>query len=356
MAGLEPHEIRGSSGISRAGLVFQASAVYCAVPMASSRLKSLSKLALLLGVPVALLFALFSGGVYYGVAKRDAILRFEHDWLGMDVVVPTPKVEPPPVTTSPEAPKLDPVDPVAPVAPVTPVTPVTPVVMPVTPTPVVAPVTTPAALVAVTEPLPLTLGAPLPLADDLRARLAEPVRVRVKVLVDPELVDRRPDWIAYVQRHIAWASQVLEAQVGVRLELRGVVVWPGTAGASAEAQREDLRARSRDGADLLLGLSNHRFASAPFVTPPGDANAAQAIVWANPSSRAPHLRGLLFAVGQSLGAVAVADPSSFMGDVLAADSAPLSLDADSRRRMLERKSLPFQAGPEPRPSLDQGEL
>jgi len=339
--------------------------------MASSRLKSLTKLALLLGIPVALLLGLFGGGVYCGHSNRDAILAFERDWLGMDVVVPTKPepvkpepVKPEPVKTEPvktEPVKTEPVK----TEPVTPTpTPVTPVVEP-TPTPV------PVALVAVTDPVPLTLAPTRPLPDDLHARMAEPVRVRVKVLVDPELVDRRPDWIAYVQRHVVWASQVLETQIGVRLELRGVVVWPSPA-STAEAQLADLHKHSRDGADLLLGLSSRGFTGAtPVTTSPefnssefnsSEFNAGIALVPANPGSRAPHLRGLLYAVGQSLGATPVTDPASeawragsFMADVRAPDSQPVALDDDSRRRLLERKSLPFQVNVEP-PSVDDGEL
>ena len=322
--------------------------------MASSRLRSLTKLTLLLGVPISLLLGLFGGGVYCGHNNREAILGFERDWLGMDVALPaTPepaKTEPAktePVKTEPvktEPVKTEPVRP-EPVKP----EPVKPVVD-ATPTPV-APV-----LVAVTDPVPVTVAPTLPLPDDLHARLAESVRVRVKVLVDPELVDRRPDWIAYVQRHVAWASQVLEAQVGVRLELRGVVVWASPEGSSADAQLADLQGRPRDGADLLLGLSSRGFDGAPPVTTSPEFNAGYALVSANPASRAPHLRGMLYAVGQALGATAVTDPTaeawlggSFMANRRGPDSQPLALDADSRRRLLERKSLPFQV------SVDDGE-
>lgn len=339
--------------------------------MTASRLKSLTKLALLLGLPVALLLGLFGGGVYCGHSNRAAILGFERDWLGMNVEVPgepgkpapekptsepapptraeppktePPKIEPPKIDQAP-APKVEP-------PPVEPTKVEPPPVEPAK----VEPTSVPAALVAVTDPVPLTLASPLPLPDDLHGRLAEPVRVRVKVLVDPELVDRRPDWIAYVQRHVAWASQILEPQLGVRLELRGVVVWSSPTGRDAAAMLTDLQRRSRDGADLLLGLSSRSFAGAPTLAAADEFNAGHALVQANPASRAPHLRGMLHALGQALGATAVADPASFMGDVLAPDSQPLGLDADSRRRLLERKSLPFQVGVETPPTLEDGEL
>jgi hypothetical protein len=64
---------------------------------------------------------------------------------------------------------------------------------------------------------------PAPLSGESRAKLDDPVRISVKVLVDPALATRRPDWLAYVQRHIAWGSLVLEKQIGLHLDLQGIV-------------------------------------------------------------------------------------------------------------------------------------
>ena len=322
--------------------------------MASSRLRSLTKLTLLLGLPTALLLGLFGGGVHCGVANRDAVLGFERDWLGMDVALPAKtepvktepttepvKPEPTPEPGKPE-PTPEPVKQVPTPEPVKP-TPELPSLVDTTPKPMAA------ALTTVTDPVPLTLAPTLPLPDDLHGRMAEPVRIRVKVLVDPEIVDRRPDWIAYVQRHVVWASEVLEKQIGVRLELRGVVVWSTPEASSAFLQLADIQRRARDGSDLLLGFTSHGFTDAAPAGATPEFNAGFALVQVNPASRAPHLRGILRAVGESLGAAAVTDPTSeawrtgsFMADVRAADSEPIALDADSRRRMLEHKSLPFQ--------------
>ena len=332
--------------------------------MASSRIRSLTKLALLLGVPIALLLGLFGGGVYCGHTNREAILGFERDWLGMEVTLP---VKPEPVKPEPVKPEPVKPEPVKPEPVMTEPVKTEPVktepvktepvkTEPVAPVVDVAPTPVAPVLVEVTDPVPVTVAPSLPLPDDLRARLAEPVRVRVKVLVDPELVDRRPDWIAYVQRHVAWASQVLEAQIGVRLELRGVVVWANPEGTSVDAQLADLQARPRDGTDLLLGLSSRGFTGVPPITTAPESNARYALVPVNPASRAPHLRGMLYAVGQALGAPAVTDATteawlagSFMADRRGPDSQAITLDADSRRRLLERKSLPFQV------SVDDGE-
>lgn len=326
--------------------------------MASSRIKSLSKLALLLGAPIALLLALFGSGVHCGHANRATILGFERDWLGMDVVVPEPTPTPAPTP----APTLAP-------TPTPPATVATPTPTPpaqtdnaVTPAPVVTPPPSepaPLAVATVRDPIPLTVLPLAALPSDLDARLREPVRVRVTVLVDPELVDRRPDWIAYTQRHIAWASQVLEAQVGVHLELRGVLVWPAPPRTGLTELVAALGQRPRDGADLVLGFSERSFAGAPMLTAGKDHNLGHAVVQASPGSRAPHLRGLLHAVGQALGAYAIRDAGSepwrsgsFMGDVLAPDTQALTLDDASRRRLLERKSLPFGDTTEPTPDAN----
>ena len=307
--------------------------------MTSSRLKSLSKLALLLGVPVALLLGLFGAGVHCGYQHRGGILAFERDWLGMDVEVP-------PVAPGRPEPGASPVSPTPPVT--------TPPVMtpPVTTPEPLAPVS-PAAVGVVTEPSPLAIAEATPLPADLQASLAQPVRVRVKVLVDTELVERRPDWIAYAQRHVAWASQALERQVGVHLELRGVVVWPGPSGSDTAALLADLQNRERDGADLLIGLSSRSFAGGPAPAVAEDANLGFVVAEANPGSRAPHLRGMLHAIGAALGARPVIGPGTFMGDVLINDRSPIDLDADSRRRILERKGLPFQGLPDAAPAEEE---
>lgn len=330
--------------------------------MTSSRLKSLSKLALLLGVPVALLLGLFGGGVYCGHEHRAGILAFERDWLGMDVDVPGEPVKPAapvePVASTPATP------PVVKPTPVTPGSEPPPTPQPVPTTqpstqPTTQPTTpptqpSPAALIAVLDPVPIPLAEPLALPADLQARLAEPVRVRVKVLVDAELVDRRPDWIAYAQRHVAWASQVLERQVGVHLDLRGVVVWSVPAGDTA-ALVADLQNRERDGADLLLGLSSRTFAGATLPDATAEANLGFVVAEANPTSRAPHLRGMLHAIGEAFGAAPVVGPGTFMGDVIAGDNAAIGLDDASRRQILARKGLPFQALPDAAPDQPAGD-
>lgn len=321
--------------------------------MTVSRLKSLGKLALLLGVPVALLLGLFGAGVHCGFEHRAAILGLERDWLGMDVEVPAEpaKTEPisqpvsPPVQPSVQPPVQPSVQPPAPGNGVS--QPPQPVVAPGAPSPI--PPAQPAALGVVTEPSPVAIAEAAPLPADLQASLGEPVRVRIKVLVDSELVERRPDWIAYAQRHVAWASQVLERQVGVHLELRGVVAWPGPNGRDSATLLADLQNRERDGADLLIGLSSRSFVGTPGLAVPEEQNLGFVVAEANPGSRAPHLRGMLHALGEAFGAAPVIGPGTFMGDVITQDRNPIDLDADSRRRILARKGLQFQTLPDAAP-------
>ncbi len=328
--------------------------------MTASRIKSLSKLALLLGVPVALLLGLFGAGVHCGFEHRAAILGFERDWLGMNVDVPAEPVKSEPVKTEPVPPATPPaitndIKNKVPPTPQPVTTPETPPAIDarVPPGPQPEPTPVPAALGVVIEPSPVAIAEPAALPADLQASLAEPVRVRVKVLLDTELVERRPDWIAYAQRHVAWASQVLERQVGVRLELRGVVVWPGPNGRDSAALLADLQNRERDGADLLIGLSSRSFAGEPGLAVGDGANLGFVVAEANPGSRAPHLRGMLRAIGEAFGAAPVIGPGTFMGDVLAPDRAPIDLDAESRRRILGRKGLPFQGLPDAAPAAEE---
>jgi hypothetical protein len=153
--------------------------------MALARLKNLAKLTLLIGTPIALLVGIFSCGVYCGHENRNTVLKFERDWLGFDVTVPGEpvpvKTEPPPVKTEPTPVKTEPVKP----EPVK--TEPTPVVK-TEPTPV-QPVPEPVVLAKVEEPLPFPMPEPTPLSGESRAKLDDPVRISVKVLVDPALAD-----------------------------------------------------------------------------------------------------------------------------------------------------------------------
>lgn len=191
------------------------------------------------------------------------------------------------------------------------------------------------------------------------------MRVRIKVLVDDELTTERPDWIDYVQRTVSRASQVYEQQFGITLELYAVARWPvATAGLRSDQLLDDLRARSREGADVLVGMTARPLdgsisGEAETPTPESAFNGAHGIVYAMPRSHEPHLRTLLHEVAHMFGALDVtnaSDPAwkgaSWMSYAPVRDGQAPWIDADNRRRVLERKDKPFAPEEAGAPSED----
>lgn len=312
--------------------------------MSTSRVKALAKLFLLLGLPVTLLAGLFGGGVYLGHSHRVGILRFEKEWLGMDVEVPSagpwiddlvaksrdpkalkaaaeaPKTPQTPTETPETAPEVKPEETPKPSAPETPVGTTTP------------PETAPPSLLdpPLRPAMPLTLVLPEPIDGELQASRRAPLTLRIKALVDPGVA---PDAFAYVQRILEWTAQILDPQLGVDLELTAIARWDG--------DPTTLCARPLEGADVILGISRRAFTDEdPRLTP------SCAVVGVNARSRqAPHLRPLLFAFGRLVGATAIGDPGSeawrkgsWMADVLADDAQPLYIDPESRKAMILGKA------------------
>lgn len=303
--------------------------------MSASRIKSLGKLVFLIGLPIAFVVGLFGTGVYCGQANRATILGFERDWLGMDVEVPGEPKKDVPKKDEPK-PEVKQEDPKPEVKPETP----KPEVKPETPKPEVKPEPPkpeppkPEPVAVESDALPVAVADPEPLAPAMQARLAEPVKIRVKLVVDAALHDRRPDWIAYAQRNVTWASQILEKQLGVRLELRGIVASSATwsTGQAALAALKDV---DREGADLVLGLGGGNIRAVTQAPASSASNhAATAVAFANTTSRAPHLRPLLRAVAHAMGG----DP---IGDPQVDDARPIAFTAADRQILLDRKHLPF---------------
>ena len=288
--------------------------------MAASRIKNLAKLTLLLGVPVAVLVGLFSCGVYCGHENRASVLAFERDWLGFDVTVPGEPVKPEPVKPEPVKPEPVKTEPVK--------------TEPVKTEPVK---TEPAKA----DELPFPLPEPAPLSGESKAKLDSVVRVSVKVLVDPVLAARQPDWLTYVQRHVTWASQVLEKVVGVHLDLHGVVRMEEIPSGLADVQE-----LPREGADLLLVFVDREFRGPVTMPEIVGGNLDVMLVQAALHSRAGHLRGLLYAVGQVLGAQPLGEgDESWMGGVRVDDSRAIKLDATNRMMMIANKGRPFASPP-----------
>ncbi|HFE45613.1 MAG TPA: hypothetical protein ENJ18_08970 [Nannocystis exedens] len=337
--------------------------------MSRARIKAFAKLFLLLGLPVGLLLGLFAAGIYYGHTHRPAILSFEKDWLGMDVVVPPPDLSDKPdkkpgwigvrvraistlslgakavASTAPDGSTEPSRSPPTTPPPVEKVTPPAAETEKITPPVGVEPKLAPTLLDPPLRPaMPMTLTLPERLPLELQTIAREPVTVKVKVWVDGTWAAKAADPFAYVNQTVDWASQVYDAQVGLRLQLQSISLWdnapPGQNPKLREICGED---KNRDGADLVLVFAGDAFSEKEAIA------GSCAIVPQSPRSRqAPHLRSLLFIIGRLLGAPAIGDPGStawrrgsWMADVLADDSQPLWIDAISRAAMLRGK----QRGP-----------
>lgn len=326
--------------------------------MNAKRLKAIAKLLVLFGAPLAFIAGLFSWGVHCGVQNRHAILSFEHDWLGIDVDVPPP---PAPTPSSEERGKSSASEPTKAGATDGPSKPQEPKVAETKRPP--QPTSTAGAPTAEDPrdpPAPTESDVPVqtvpdPLEGDLAARLALPVTVGIKALVDQELIDAHPDWIDYVQRNVSEASLVYEKQFGIEIELVSVGRWPvATAGMGADELLADLHERPREAAQILVGFTGRPLdgsTSGRAETPTEDSpfNGAYAVVYAVPGNRQQHLRTLLHEVAHLFGALDVADAQdpayqagSWMSYSRVRDQIAPWIDAENRRRILERKDRPFR--------------
>lgn len=338
--------------------------------MTLTRFKPIAKLALLFGTPLAVVFGLFSAGVYCGVQNREAIGAFERDWLGLPGLTAAGSVgdgatassdagAPSPVATPAEGePSTEDAEPERVVPPpALPAPPeLTPKVPPSPPEPTGSP-ERPSAAPVTTEPQPLE-GAQAEL-------FGTPVVLSVKVLVDPRLVEAQPAWIDHVQRVVDEASQVFAKQFGIALQLESVGRWRvGAAGMTPTDLRADLRTQPREGADLVLGLAA---APAPGMEgeawrsePPSDGpyNRAHGVAFAMPGSR-PHLRSMLREISTMLGARVLEDAGdaaehaeSWMSST-ATPGSSFWIDPPNRARILQRKVKPF-ASETPREDASEG--
>ncbi|MBL4684886.1 MAG: hypothetical protein JKY37_09880 [Nannocystaceae bacterium] len=201
------------------------------------------------------------------------------------------------------------------------------------------------------------------LQGDLKARADMVSTIRLKVLVDAELIAGRADWIDYVQRTVSQASLVYERQFGITLELASVGRWPvATAGMDSAQLLDDLRTRTRDRSDIMIGLTDrpldeHVSGKAETPAPDSAYNGAHALVYANSRSSRPHLRTLIHEISHTLGALDITDPSSadwraksWMSYARVRDDEAAWIDIANRRRILLRKALPF--APESTPEED----
>jgi len=332
--------------------------------MNRARLLAVGKLLLLIGIPTGLIGTLFGAGVHCGVSNRAAITGFERDVLGLDVDVPSTPAAKPPESKPPESkpPESAPPESAPPEsAPPESAPPESAPPETATKPPETTPTETP-----LEKPTVTTAD---PLSGDLAAKLAMPVKLRIKVLIDDEMIAAHPDWIDYTQRTVGAASQIYEQQFGISLELVGVGRWSVvTAGMSAEQLLTELRTHPRDGADTMVGLTARPLdgsiaGEAETPLPESAFNGAYGIVYSVPNTREPHLRTLLHEVGHMFGALDVTDPSdpafeaaSWMSYAPVRDGQTPWIDATNRARILERKDKPFAPEPAAAPVVENPTL
>jgi len=359
--------------------------------MNRKRVIALAKLGILFGGPIALILGLFSCGVYCGHTSRVGILEFERDWLGMDVEVPSGGDDDDEAAdkkgdeddkakdkakdkekekkgdededdgdsdqdgnaNNKKSPKTKDAgedgDEDEAKAPATKPVPAAP--PPQAPPGVVVP---PA---EVEDPGPAVEVDP-DLDSDLAALFDMPLTVRVKVLVDQELISARADWIDYVQRTVSQASMIYQEQFGITLELSAVGRWPvATAGMDSGQLLEDLRTRPQESADVVIGFTGRpldEHVSGKAETPQQDSafNGRVALVYGNARSQRPHLRTLLHEVSHLFGSKDITDRSdpnwlrkSWMSYAPVTDSERAWIDARNRKRILQSKGRPFPPQP-----------
>lgn len=292
------------------------------------RVLALARLVMLIGGPIFVLFSIFAIGVYAGVANREAVIGFEARWLGWEPL-PAPatsettpaKPEPEPAEPEPAKPKRE--EPAKP----EPAKPEPAKPEPAKPEPAKPEPAKPEPA----KPQPIVVLEPL--SGELAVLLASPRVLGVKVMVDPALLLDQPEtWLTYVDALVRTTSEVFERAFGIELELRGVVVWTRTAN-TGEGLIEDLAARPREGADLIIGLAMQP----PLGVRPAARDDGVVVAYAE-AGRGDRFRlPLLRALAAGFGAASTPDASSWMSESLP-EGAPLRIDATNRALVLRNKA------------------
>lgn len=274
------------------------------------RVLALARLVMLIGGPIFVLFSIFAIGVYAGVANREAVIGFEARWLGWEPL-PAPATS----ETTPAKPEPEPAEP-----------------EPAKPEPAKPePAKPESAKPEPAKPQPIVVLEPL--SGELAVLLASPRVLGVKVMVDPALLLDQPEtWLTYVDALVRTTSEVFERAFGIELELRGVVVWTRTAN-TGEGLIEDLAARPREGADLIIGLAMQP----PLGVRPAARDDGVVVAYAE-AGRGDRFRlPLLRALAAGFGAASTPDASSWMSESLP-EGAPLRIDATNRALVLRNKA------------------
>ena len=287
----------------------------------------------------------------FGVQHKTEVLRMEHDYLGWETTIaPKPATAPKP---APEAPK-------------------TPSSGKSTETKGAKPVVVPMPMLFAVESSvegqdeqqdeqqddsAPSLARKVAIVDELASELQHvlelPRVVKLKLVVDYRLVNSREDWFQNAQALVAEISDCYRALFGIELRLHALMPWDVPEGISdPDRLLEDLRASSRDGADILLGITN--LPTKGGIEGRGDLpppemreNGAYALIYAS-GRRRPYQRSMLHELGHIFGALDIQDPhseayrkKSWMSYAHAEDDEIPWIDAENRRVILERKNLPF---------------
>jgi hypothetical protein len=332
----------------------------------TSRLQVAGRLTALIGLPLLVIFLIFSSGVYCGAARSYRVRTLEAKWLGF---------EPPPgaaeaggwnepelsegpegtggaVDTAGEAGETEgeaptPVGETGGEAPEEPKTPESP--KPETPTPETPTPETPTPETPTPEPVDsgLKIAKAEPVGSQVRARFDEPLVVELKLMVDPTLVVARPDWLGYIASLVEATSASFQVLFGVKVELQGIVIWDSSVGAEPEELLADLAARDHEGADVVLGLLAR---GRPEGFEPrrwtGSEHGDHALVFADLEQSDRYYRSMLRTLARLLGAEPVGDAASrelgsFMSDAEPEPGEAPVLDPENRGKVIMNKGRPF---------------
>ena len=317
-------------------------------------LKSFSNAMLLkLFLLLIVVLTLLSCGVYLGSTNREAVLHFEREYFGMNVgdksqvtkEISEPLDEPTAEATLtwkalPQIERREIINEqhfneMGPVA--LPRTELTPLPQEVSV----------AALPSTADEVAL----PKEPMDYLRINMELPVTIRLRVLVDYEYTAGHPDWMSKIQSLTAQASRIFMENFGMDLDLVGLGIWPvTTSGRSPRQLYMDLKQRSREGADVLLGFVNRELGLDAYAlsrTSKPDVNGAFGILGKDGNTSC-FFMGILRCISHLFGAEEVEDIESKeyqLGTWMSNRPLPQGhtpwIDAINRRRILENKIKPF---------------
>ncbi len=321
----------------------------------------LMKTSLKLAAPSIVILMLLCYGIYLGSVNRDAVLRFERVYLGMDAEEVQPDFQPwiQPVAELTQAtirdlnslPARVPLDVLLQQHDSESV--VNPLSGRESSTPSTVPPVEPEQLPVVSScpEQPRKVTGKTESSISLLVKRDLPVTIKIKVLVDDKYLADHSDWMARIQATIGEASRIYRDNFGIDLYLIGLGRWPiATTGRDSRQLYEDLIRRPREGADVLLGLVSRELDSPAYSLgnpSEGPLNGAFGIAGTSGDTDS-FLSGALRCISHLLGALEAVDENSEeyrLGTWMSVKPVSVEhspwIDANSRRRILENKTRPF---------------